>query len=358
MADNQGQPRDEPHEGSVESVVSESVVSKSGRAVRLSVIIPVHNGEGYLSRCLACLQQSSFHDYEIIVVDDASSDGSRRIAAASDATVVALEQKGGPARARNRGAARARGELLLFVDADVCVHPETLAQVDMYFRAHPTVDAVIGSYDDTPADPGFVSQYKNLLHHYVHHTSRTDAWTFWAGCGAIRRACFLAAGGFDESYTRPCIEDIELGLRLRAQGRRIDLHAAIQVTHLKRWTLPTLVRSDVLDRGIPWFRLMLRDGTMRSDLNVTGRQRLSVALVFTVVLGGAAAQPLMLSGGHHSMLWLASAAAALLLYVNRDVYRFFWHKRGPWFAAAVVPLHWLYYVYCGVAVGAGMSLHV
>lgn len=328
--------------------------------MRLSVIIPVHDGEGYLDRCLERLGQSHFQDYECIVVDDASSDGSRRIAAARGATVIALDRNGGPAHARNRGAEQATGDLLLFVDADVCVHPDTLAQVDAYFRTHPAVDAVIGSYDDTPADPGFVSQYKNLLHHYVHHTSRTEAWTFWAGCGAIRRECFRAAGGFDESYTRPCVEDIELGFRLRALGRRIALNPAIQVTHLKRWTFRSLLRSDLLDRAIPWFRLMLRDRTMPSDLNVTGAQRLSVALVLAMVLGCAAAlaQPIMRAPGRHSLLWLAAAAAGLLLYLNRDVYRFFARRRGVMFAARAVPLHWLYFACCGLAVGAGLSLHL
>jgi hypothetical protein len=213
---------------------------------------------------------------------------------------------------------------------------------------------VIGSYDDTPADPGFISQYKNLFHHYVHHASRTEAWTFWAGCGAIRREIFLAAGGFDESYTRPCVEDIDLGFRLRARGRRIDLDPAIQVTHLKRWTLWSLLRSDLFDRGIPWFRLMLRDRTMPSDLNVTARHRCSVVLVFAVVLLGA-----VLSMKPSSVpLFLLTTAAGLLVSLNLDLYRFFARKRGLRFAVQAVPLHWLYYGYCGVAVGAGLALHL
>lgn len=322
--------------------------------MRLSVIIPVYNGEAVLDRCLEHLQQSTFRDYECIVVDDASTDQSRAVAARYGASVLALEHNGGPARARNRGAEQARGELLLFLDADVCVHPQTLAQVDAYFRAHPVADAVIGSYDDAPTDPGFMSQYKNLFHHYVHHASRTEAWTFWAGCGAIRRGIFLAAGGFDESYTRPCIEDIDLGFRLRARGRRIDLDPAIQITHLKRWTLYGLLRSDLFDRGIPWFRLMLSDRTMPSDLNVRARHRCSVVLVFAVVLLCVA---LSMKQSPLSLLLLA-AAAGLLVYLNLDLYRFFARKRGLRFAVQAIPLHWLYYGYCGVAVGAGLSLHL
>jgi GT2 family glycosyltransferase len=331
---------------------------------RLSIIIPVHNAEGLLGRCLESVTRSAFPDYECIVVDDASTDQSRSIASPYGATLIPLDRNGGPAGARNRGAEQARGEILLFLDADVCVHTETLGQIDAHFRQHPSVDAVIGSYDDTPADPGFLSQYKNLFHHFVHHTSRTQAWTFWGGCGAIRRDVFLAAGGFDESYTRPCVEDIELGLRLRAQGRRIDLNPTIQVTHLKRWTFWKLLQTDLLNRGIPWFRLMLRHRIMPADLNVTLSHRLSVALVCAVVLLGATVIARKIMGlPYHSHLavssvWLAAAAAGLLLYLNLDLYRFFARQRGLLFAARALPMHWLYYCYCGVAAAAGLSLHL
>jgi glycosyltransferase involved in cell wall biosynthesis len=181
--------------------------------MRLSVIIPVHNGAATLQRCWEALQRSDCHDYECIVVDDASSDATPGVAAAFPATLVTLARRGGPARARNHGAARARGEILVFIDSDVCVHTDTLRRMDQHFREHPGAAAVFGSYDDAPADTHFLSQYKNLFHHYVHHRSRSNAWTFWAGCGAIRRDVFLQAGGFDESFTRPSVEDIDLGLR-------------------------------------------------------------------------------------------------------------------------------------------------
>jgi len=328
---------------------------------RLSVIIPVHNAAGLLSRCLQSLARSAFRDYECIVVDDASTDSSGAVATQYGATLIRLDRNGGPARARNRGAERAVGEIMVFLDADVCVHEDTLAQFDSHFRQHPSADAAIGSYDDTPADPGFVSQYKNLFHHFVHQTSRAQAWTFWAGCGAIRRDAFLASGGFDESYTRPCIEDIELGLRLCAQGRRIDLNPLIQVTHLKRWTFWNLIKTDVRQRGIPWLQLMLRDRTMPADLNVTGAHRLSVVLVFAAILLGISAalrRPLGLGQQADAVAAAALAAVGGLLYLNRDVYRFFARKRGLLFATRALAMHWLYYAYCGFSVGAALSLHL
>ncbi len=106
------------------------------------------------------------------------------------------------------------------------------------FTNEPDVSAVFGAYDTQPEAPQLVSQYRNLLHHFVHSQSAGEAETFWGGCGAIRREVFLEAGRYDEwSYPRPQIEDVELGHRVRALGHRILLRPEIQCTHLKRWTL-------------------------------------------------------------------------------------------------------------------------
>ena len=172
----------------------------------VSVVIPVRNGAKDLACCLESLQGSRADMLELIVVDDGSSDQFRAIAEAWGATFVQATGSGGPAAARNQGAALAKGELLVFFDADVCVHLTTLAQIQARFTGDATIDALIGSYDDQPAAPGFISQYKNLQHHYVHQHGNTEAATFWSGCGAIRAEIFRGAGGFTETYRRPCIE--------------------------------------------------------------------------------------------------------------------------------------------------------
>jgi GT2 family glycosyltransferase len=138
----------------------------------------------------------------------------------------------------------------------VCVHPDTLARFAARFAADPALDAVMGTYDDTPAAPNFLSQYKNLFHHYVHQHCDGSISTFWSGCGAIRRPLFLTCGGFDaQRYRCPAIEDIELGTRLHAAGYRIVLDRRITATHLKRWTLGSLLKTDIVNRGVPWVRL-------------------------------------------------------------------------------------------------------
>src|SRR6185436_629578 len=197
----------------------------------LSVVVPAHNNERTLPRVLAALAASTLprESWELIVVDDGSRDGTDVVAATHADVVVRLNGDGrGPAYARNRGVEFARGEIVVFVDADVCVHPDALEQFLAEFRVGDVVGAVFGSYDLNPPAPGFVSQYRNLLHHYHHQTNAGEAQTFWAGCGAVRRSVFIAAGMYDEwRFPRPQIEDIELGNRIHALGHRIVLQPAM-----------------------------------------------------------------------------------------------------------------------------------
>ncbi len=326
--------------------------SASSSAPRLSVIVPVYNSNDELTRCLDALASSSFRDFDVWVVDDGSTQPVEPIVERHGFQYLRIEGPGGPARARNRAAVRSTGDLLVFIDADVQVHPDTLERFAAAFDAHPGIDAVIGSYDDSPADPGFISQYKNIFHHYVHHASHGEVSTFWSGCGAMRRPVFIEFGGFDEDrYRIPAIEDIELGTWVSAAGHRVLLDPTVQCSHLKRWTFRGMLRADIFQRGVPWTRLMIRAGQAANTLNVKGSQRLSVVL--TYLLTG-----FLFAGFLLPAAWVAAVAALLaLLLVNRDFYRYFAEKKGWWFTLRVLPLHLLYFLYCGVCVVVGVLSH-
>jgi glycosyltransferase involved in cell wall biosynthesis len=271
--------------------MTERTAGSAGRAmaISISVVIPVYNSARYLRSCLEFLKRSPFRDYECIVVNDHSTDPSAEVAREYGAKVLECDQQRGPAYARNLGAKSAEGEILFFIDADVCVSPNTLEQVWANFEGDPQSTAVIGSYDDEPESQDFLSLYKNLMHCFVHHNSRREACTFWSGCGAIRKTTFLELSGFDESYGRPAIEDIELGYRLARENKKIVLDSSIQVKHLKRWSFVSLVKTDILDRGVPWTELILRDRRLPNDLNLQLSQRVSVALVFLLIAMAAGA---------------------------------------------------------------------
>jgi len=320
--------------------------------MKVSIVIPVYNEFRTFPQVLARVRAAPLPSgcyREIIVVDDGSTDDSAAVATASGARVLATTAgPRGPAHARNRGAEIANGDIVAFIDADVVVHADTLARMESVLAGEPEVVALFGSYDDDPPTRTTVSLYKNLLHHYVHQRASREASTFWAGCGAVRRTGFLAAGGFDESYTRPSIEDIDLGVRLRQAGHRIRLCPEIQGKHLKRWTLSSLLRTDILARAIPWTRLILRQGRLSSDLNLDWRSRLS-ALAAWVLLGCA------LVGLGLGLIGLGRLAlgpvlavvlsAATIGALNADLYAFFFRHAGVRFAVSAAALHVTYLLY-------------
>lgn len=311
-----------------------------------SAVIACRNDAVRLGSCLRALAESTHTVHECIVVDDGSSDESSQIAARFGAIVIRCDAPGGPAKARNMGARAAGGDVLLFLDADVRIHADAVARMAAHLVADPRLDAVIGSYDDQPSDPSFVSQYRNLLHCYTHQNGRRKASTFWCGCGAIRRDSFWQAGGLPEHYRRPSIEDIEFGHRLIAADGAILLDPQIQVQHLKRWTLTGMLRTDIFDRAIPWTRLILRSQSMPDDLSVRREQRASVALALATLPIAALGRPV-----------LALVPALTVIGLNHRFYAFLIARRGVWFALRAVPLHFLYFLYSGLAFAAGAAGH-
>jgi glycosyltransferase involved in cell wall biosynthesis len=321
-------------------------------ALRVSVIVPVRNGAMHLTRCLEALARSEYADFEVIVVDDCSTDSTPQIVERFGAHYVRTPRAIGPGGARNLGAQQAQGAILAFVDADVVVPPQALGLIADDFERDPDLAAVFGSYNESPAWPTFISQYKNLMHYYVHQNSSEVAVTFWAGCGAIWKSVFEEFGGFDATkYKAPSIEDIALGQQLVLSGRRILLDKRLKVQHLKRWTFRSLLRTDILDRAVPWAQLILNTRRLPRDLNLTYLSRLSAILV-GLLAGVCLLGSLAFSGlARIPMLPLFGALAsivAVLIVLNWDVYRFFLQKRGWLFLARAVVFHWFYYLYSGV----------
>lgn len=321
--------------------------------MQLSVIIPVHNDREDLRRCLKALPTSTRLPDEIIVVDDASTDDSQEVAFELGAQVLCQgEFPHGPAKSRNSGAARARGDILIFIDADVLVHKDTLEVIEHYFVTHPEIDALFGSYDDDPSHRSLVSLYKNLQHHFVHSHSKREASTFWTGAGAIRREIFFKLGGFNESYSRPCIEDIELGLRLKNSGSRVWLCTDVQVKHLKRWNLWSMLRSDIFDRAVPWTQLILSTSHLPSDLNLDVKSRLSALCVWVLLLN-------LVVGFWFPIAWLTAAILlGLLIALNFPLYHFFYKRIGLRFATGGIALHILYFLYSSLAFGIVWTRHL
>jgi len=225
------------------------------------------------------------------------------------------------------------------------VHRDTLARIENHFLEHPEIAALFGSYDDTPPHRGLVSLYKNLQHHFVHHNSPRNPASFWTGMGAIRREVFIKLGGFNENYSRPSIEDIELGVRLKEAGYEVRLCPDVQVTHLKRWNIVSLLRTDILDRAVPWTRLILSTSRLPSELNLDLKSRLSALGIWALLM-------LAGLGFWFHVAWFGGASLiGMLIGTNFSLYRFFYERGGLWFAIGAVALHFLYFFYSSLTFG-------
>lgn len=319
--------------------------SGPGATLAVSVIMPTRTWGGCFEICsrvaLSRLNDTADDRSEFLVVFDGSGDGAPPFLADSGCRLLATGEQGGPARARNVGAAAARGDVLLFVDSDVELAPDAIERVRSAFGQDPHLIALFGTYDDAPACEGTVSQFRNLLHHHTHVSHPGRAATFWSGCGAIRAAAFAGSGGFDESFEHPSVEDIELGMRMRAMGGRIELDPLLRCKHHKSWSLRSMVVTDVFQRALPWTRLILESGEVPATLNLDWGNRICGAAAVLAVM----AFPAAAIWRRWEILAGVPVLLSVMAWMNLDFYRLCRRRRGPAFALASFGLHGLFYFY-------------
>ena len=322
----------------------------AGARPRLSVVMPVYNAEATLAECLTRLCNSTFGDFEIVMVDDGSTDHSRAIAANFPVRIVPTSGRVGPAAARNAGAKAADGDLLFFIDSDVMVRADTVSRIATAFEQS-DVEGVIGvqaaemRYRDLP------SQYKNLWMRWTYLRKTGDVPLFYTTAAAIRRESFLRAGGFDQGYATPNVEDTAFGQKLATLGIRVRVAPDVEVEHVKRYSLAGLLRTDFI-RAVSMTRLKLRERRQlaQNNTSIPSTYMASVPLgtlgVALLVLGAALGVPVVTAAG----------VAALLgtLVLNRSFLRAIAASDGWGRAVSSIALLWLELVVVGAGTGVGI----
>lgn len=313
---------------------------------RVNAIIPAYNAAWCVGRAIGGLLAAGFDASEIIVVDDGSTDRTRELAGSLGVRLIAMPGNGGAAAARNTGAAAADADVLLFVDADVLVYPDVRARLVDAFQASMALDAIFGAYDDKPECRGAVSQFRNLLHHFVHLHGPERPHHFWTGCGAVRATSFERLGGFNPGLRM--MEDVEFGLRLTSTGGLVQLDRGLRGKHLKCWTLPSMIRMNIFDRAIPWSRLLLFRHGLVDEFNIDQRHRASAIMVVLMLIALALApfEPRALVPG--------AAALAGFLGLNWSFHALMFRSAGWWTGLAAVPLH-LVHMICAMT-GLGWTI--
>lgn len=313
----------------------------------ISVVIPVHNAARTLPECLQALLASDYPgEFEVLCVDDASTDGSAALAERLGARVLRLEQNLGAARAKNRGAAAARGEVLFFTDADIVVRPDTLQRIAVAL-AQPGVTGVVGLLGQRLRYPNFASQFKNLWMHFTYRRQPEGkpVGLFYTSAAAIRRATFLEFGGFDEHYEGASVtEDIEFGQRLLGAGYRLVMDKGLEVEHLKAYTVGGLLRTD-RERAYGLMQTWLRRkflGGLSQPTYASVPWYFQAAVPASLVLPLTLLAALLSPGRRLALLGLALGEWAGLLALNWPFVSFLGRARGGRFfvqSAFFLPLN-------------------
>ncbi len=318
--------------------------------MNVSVVVPALNAESTLAQSLGAIRASKGYgeSLELIVFDDGSTDSTATIA--QDFGALVLQNSDlpiGPAAGRNRAAEHASGDVLVFVDADVIVRADAVQEILKPLQENDDIAATFGSYDTACPGRHLAGQYVNLRHHFIHQSSAGEASTFWSGFGAIRRDVFLAIDGFDESFSQPSIEDIDLGTRVVREGHRIWLTGQAQVTHAKDWTLSQVWRTDIVLRALPWAALIAQ-GRGKPTLNASQNETLKAAIAHTVWASALCGVIVPQS------LWVSLVAIVAYLALNRSFMAVL-HRRGGFRLTGVgTILHWCYHNYSSAILGVAL----
>jgi len=319
-------------------------------APRVSVVIPVYNAEATLAECLTRLHQSTFTDFETIMVDDGCTDRSREIAGRFPVTVVPSPGRVGPAAARNVGAQHASGDVLFFIDSDVMVRPDTLATLVAGFEVG-EADGFCGVQAARMRHRDLPSQYKNLWIRWTYLRRTGDVPLFYTTVAALKRDRFLEVGGFDVGYGTPSVEDTAFGQKLARMGVKVRIHPDLEVEHVKRYSLRTLLEVD-FKRAVSLVRLTLRHPGELGENNssVPGSYIASIPLCGV----GFALLVLGMVFGHSVPLALGTLAVAGTVVLNLDFLAAIRASDGIGRAVAAVPLLWLELLVAGIGGVVGL----
>lgn len=296
--------------------------------------------------CLQSIKNSTYKDYELILVDDCSKQNPFVYTKSYGCKELRLEKRCGPGAARNRGAAIAEGEILLFVDADVQVKEDTIEKATAFLENNPDIVAVVGDYTLIPGELNFVSIYKNLFHTYYHNHSKTETSTFFTACSAIRKKVFWETGGFEEKLG-PAVEDIELGYKIRLAGHKIQLEPSIKVCHNKHFTLKSLIMTDLFGRGIPWVKIIYKYKFYSNDLNTDTKSIVSTVISYLLFA-------FLLIGIFNSHFFIAFVlSGVLLLGLNLPLIDYMYQNKGIIFSMKSFFMLLIYYLCCGLSIFLG-----
>lgn len=311
----------------------------------ISIIIPNHNGEKTIGRCLEAACNSNYSNFEVVVVDDCSTDNSIAIIAPYPSRLIRLSEHGGASRARNAGAENSKGDVLFFIDADCLLQKDTLAKAaSAYMKNGPEV-IIGGTYTLLPYDQNFFSIFQSIFIHYSETKNIQNPDYIATHAMLIQAEVFKKSGGLNEEFM-PILEDVEFSHRLKRMGYRLRMEPDIQVQHIFNFTLKKSFRNGIRKTKY-WSIYSIKNKDLLSDSGTSSQE-----FKFNVISCFVNLTLLFLSlrMNNWGVIVPALALYGINLYLNRNLVLAFLKTRGSYFAISAV----LYYTFLyPFAVGIG-----
>jgi GT2 family glycosyltransferase len=291
-------------------------------APSVSIIIPTFNGASRIAKCLDALTEHiAKRDAEIIVVDDGSTDSTSDVVQRYSGVRLIAQANAGPAAARNRGAAEARGSILLFTDDD-CVPASNWFDAMLSPFKNSEVVGSKGVYR-THQKP-IVARFVQIEYEDRYRLmSKLDSIDFIdTYSAAFRRDCFLEMGGYDMSFPVACAEDIELSYRMSARGWKMKFVPAAIVYHTHPDSLVSYLRKKY--KFAFWRVLAVRKNPSKAFKDSHTPQLMKLQLLFAPALLFAAAvdatmRPFFPISGLVLAAFLLSALPFTFRAIKKDV---------------------------------------
>lgn len=216
----------------VEQLFSRTPKFQAPRHPKVSVVVCSYNGARTIRQCLTHLMRLDYPNYEVIVVNDGSTDATGEIAAAFPVRVITTENHG-LSSARNTGMKEAGGELIAYIDDDAWPDPHWLTFLVDRFDKHD--HAGVGGPNIPPEDDTWIAHcVANAPGGPIHVLLSDDVAEHIPGCNmAFRKRCLEEIGGFDTAF-RVAGDDVDLCWRLQQRGWTIGFHPAAMVWHRRR----------------------------------------------------------------------------------------------------------------------------
>lgn len=314
----------------------------------VSIIIPNFNGATTIARCLEAALASRYPRYEVIVVDDCSSDNSVEIINQFPCKLVRLESHAGASRARNAGAAHSKGDILFFTDADCMLKEDTLEHVSKALAAAGSDVVIGGTYTLIPFDNDFFSFFQSVFINYSETKRRTNPDYVATHAMVVNAEVFRNKSGFTEDFL-PILEDVEFSHRIRRSGCKLAVNPAIQVRHIFNFSLSRSF-ANAFNKSMYWTIYSINNKDLFTDSGTASVElKTNVLAYFLSVL----LLPVFLISQSTTVLVIIGFVLGINLLISRRLLRMFYRAGGSVFFIAAALYYLLLYP---LPVGAGAML--